>query len=288
MKTDLHIHSKHSFDGEKEVSDIIQQAKNRNIDFIAITDHNEILGSLELIADTSIKSISGIEIDCYDGTRIHHILGYGCDLTQPGFMDIKNHYKSELIILGEKRIDMFNKLFSLDLSLEQIVYEYPETMITNVEITKYMFKHKNHPAFIPYISGNKRHNALANFYWDYCALGKPAYIKMDLPSTQEIIHTIHQSGGVAIIAHPMIMGVDLTYYDKLVGIDGIEACSSYHSPQQVKDVLEYTKSRDMLITCGSDYHGINKPNIVLGESNQPKDLSSEWLEALLARVKRAL
>lgn len=285
MKTDLHIHSKYSFDGEKEVSDIIQDAKNKNIDFISITDHNEILGSLELLADDSIKSISGIEIDCYDGTVIHHILGYGCDLTQSAFLDIKNHYKNELSKLGEKRIDIFNKLFSLDLTLEHIKSEYPETLITNVEITKYMFKYKNHPAFTPYISGDKRHNALANFYWDYCALGKLAYIKMDLPSTQEIIHIIHQSGGVAIIAHPMIMGVDLAYYDKLVGIDGIEACSSYHSPQQVQDVLEYAKSRNLLITCGSDYHGINKPNIILGKSNQPKDFSTEWLDALLTRIK---
>jgi predicted metal-dependent phosphoesterase TrpH len=285
MKADLHLHSKYSFDGEKEVSEIIQKAKKNNIEYIAITDHNEIAGSLELLEDDSIKSISGIENDCYDGTIIHHILGYGCDLTQPVFQDIRNNYKHELSILTKKRIDVFNKLFSLDLSLEEIEKEYPNILITNVEITKYMFKHKSHPMFIPYISGEKKNNALANFYWDYCALGKPAYIEMSLPSTQQIIDIIHQSGGVAIIAHPMIMGVELSYYDKLVGIDGIEACSSYHSPQQVQEVLAYAKQRELLISCGSDYHGINKPNISLGESNQPDDFSSEWLNNLLARIK---
>lgn len=285
MKADIHIHSKYSFDGEKEVSDIIQDAKSKNIDFISITDHNEIDGSLELMSDNTIQSMSGIEIDCYDGEIIHHILGYGCDLTQPVFQDIKKHYKTQLHMLTMKRIEVFNDLFSLNLSLKEIKSEYPLDLITNVEIVKYMFEHESHPLFFPYITGNKRHNALANFYWDYCALDKPAYIAMDLPSTSHIIDVIHRSGGVAIIAHPMIMGVELSYYDNLVGIDGIEACCSYHSPQQVQEVLDYAKSRKLLVTCGSDYHGINKPNISLGQSNEPENFSNEWLDQLLARIR---
>jgi predicted metal-dependent phosphoesterase TrpH len=285
MKADLHIHSKFSFDGEQDVATIVNNARKENLDFISITDHNEIAGSLELLKNSSIKSISGIEIDCFDGKIIHHILGYGCDLSNPVFKEIRDHYINELNILTSKRIDMFNKLFSLDLSLKEIEKEYPNKLITNVEITKHMFEHKNHPLFLPYTKGEKRNNPLANFYWDYCAINKPAYIEMDLPSTQHIIDVIHQTGGVAIIAHPMIMGVDLSYYDTLHSIDGIEACSSYHSSQQVQEVLAYAKNRELLITCGSDFHGINKPNISLGQSNIPNDFSDEWLHHLLERIK---
>lgn len=284
MNADLHIHSKHSFDGEKEVSQLIKEAQSKGIDFISITDHNETSGSLELLENDSIMSISGIEIDCFDGSTIHHILGYGCDLNQTVFKDIKEHYQKELEKLTHQRIEMFNQLFSINLTLNEIENQFPNTLITNVEITKYMFNNKEHEAFLPYTVGEKRHNPLANFYWDYCAIHKPAYIAMDLPSTNDVIDIIHQTKGIAIIAHPMIMGVELSYYDTLKKIDGIEACSSYHSSQEVDEVLAYAKQRDLLITCGSDYHGINKPNIQLGESNQPKDFSDAWLNNLLERL----
>ena len=54
MKADLHIHSKYSFDGEKSVDDIIDMALDKKLDFIAITDHNEFLGSLELLNSNKI------------------------------------------------------------------------------------------------------------------------------------------------------------------------------------------------------------------------------------------
>lgn len=285
MKADLHIHSKHSFDGELEVSQIIQQAKEKNLHFIAITDHNEVAGSLELLNDKSIRSMSGIEIDCFDGEIVHHILGYGCDLNQTIFQDIKNHYIKELHQLTNKRITMFNKLFSIDLSIDKIKEQYPVNIITNVQITKYMFEHTSHPAFLPYTQGEKRHNPLANFYWDYCSINKPAYVSMNLPATDQIIDIIHQTGGIAIIAHPMIMGVNLSYYNKLDQIDGIEAYSSYHSSNQIQEIVTYANNRNILITGGSDYHGINKPNISLGQSNEPDDGSDVWMDVLLERIQ---
>lgn len=285
MKADLHIHSKHSFDGEKEVEDIIELALEKKLDFISITDHNEILGSLELLKSEKIQSISGIEIDCYDGQIVHHILGYGCDLHDDRFNNLKMHYSNELKNATHKRIEIFNSLFSINLDLTAIEKEYPNRIITNVEITKYMFSSIEHDAFKPYTKQNKNSNPIADFYWDYCALNKPAYVKFDLPETEHIIDLIHDTKGVAIIAHPMIMNVPIHYYDTLKNIDGIEACCSYHNNDEMNQVIEYAHQRNLLITCGSDYHGINKPNIQIAQHHEPFESSDEWLSKLLDKIK---
>ncbi|MCR4888823.1 MAG: hypothetical protein K5979_06565, partial [Ruminococcus sp.] len=35
-------------------------------------------------------------------------------------------------------------------------------------------------------------------------------------------------------------------------------------PQQTEYILELAQKYDLLISCGSDFHGANKPNIELG------------------------
>jgi len=70
-KADLHIHSIYSWDGTCAVSAVLKQAAHvAHLDVIAITDHDEIKGSLEaqeLAADYGIEVIAGSEITTADG-----------------------------------------------------------------------------------------------------------------------------------------------------------------------------------------------------------------------------
>ena len=50
-----------------------------------------------------------------------------------------------------------------------------------------------------------------------------------------------------------------------LGVEGVEAFSSYHSPETVEYFYQAGKKHQILITCGSDYHGKTKPAIELGE-----------------------
>ena len=88
MKADLHIHCSASFDATESVETILRLAREKHLDLIAISDHNEIDGALKLEAkaqETGIETLRGIEIDCFFGRNIVHLLGYGCDLRDPGF-----------------------------------------------------------------------------------------------------------------------------------------------------------------------------------------------------------
>lgn len=78
LKMDSHIHSKYSPDSESKLDDIIRVAESRNIDIIAISDHNTVDGTSEIIRktkNTDILAIPSIEISSAKG----HILGFGCE-----------------------------------------------------------------------------------------------------------------------------------------------------------------------------------------------------------------
>ena len=72
---DMHFHSRYS-DGKDPVKAIAQRARQLGIG-IAVTDHNEIKGALEIDGFKDVLSIPGIEITSREGT---HLLVYFYDI----------------------------------------------------------------------------------------------------------------------------------------------------------------------------------------------------------------
>jgi len=82
LKMDSHIHSEYSPDSMSKIDDILKVAKRENIDIIAISDHNTVDGTSEVLQktrNTDILAIPSIEISSADG----HILGFGCEENIP-------------------------------------------------------------------------------------------------------------------------------------------------------------------------------------------------------------
>ena len=82
LKMDSHIHSEYSSDSSSKIDDILKVAQNENIDVIAISDHNTVDGTDEVLKktrNTDILAIPSIEISSTQG----HILGFGCEENVP-------------------------------------------------------------------------------------------------------------------------------------------------------------------------------------------------------------
>ena len=61
-----------------------------------------------------------------------------------------------------------------------------------------------------------------------------------------------------------------------LGINGIEAISSYHSDEDINFYLQFARENSLLVTAGSDFHGpTSKPKVSLGgiKGNQYQLLS---------------
>jgi len=103
---DLHFHSKYS-DGNNAVSSIAKRALELGIG-IAITDHNEIKGAVEIDRCREILNIPGIEVTSREGT---HLLIYFYDIKS-----LNNFYKKDV------RPNMGHDIMSsIRLEMEEII-----------------------------------------------------------------------------------------------------------------------------------------------------------------------
>lgn len=292
--TDLHMHSFYSEDGEFSPAELVERCSRAGINAMSVTDHNCARGNAEARAKAEalgIRYISGIEIDCvYQGLEFH-VLGYGIDEQSADFIDIEENVARQNRRASFERLEKIRALgFRIGISeLEALCKDaywqgsWPGELFA--ELLLKMPEYSGHPLLLPYRHGGSRgDNPYVNFYWDYCAQGKPCYAKVDYPPMGEVIDLIHKNHGKAVLAHP---GVNLKDNEGLLesifalGIDGIEAFSSYHSPEQAEKFYRLTRERGLLATCGSDYHGKTKPAIFLGGYGElPQDFCAENLSSL--------
>jgi Predicted metal-dependent phosphoesterases (PHP family) len=272
---DLHMHSYYSDDGEFTPTQLVHKCHESGVRIMAIADHNSVKAIEEAQEEAKklgIKYIPAIEIDCvYKGINLH-VLGYNIDYTQPIFNQLEENILRQERQCSEKKIILTNQL-GFDVKKEQL-----DALSSNGVYTGEMFaevllndeRYNDHELLKPYREGGERSdNPYVNFYWDYYSQGKPCYTEIVLPSLQETIEIIQKNGGVSVLAHP---GNNLKgkyeVFDEMVaiGIQGVEAFSNYHS-EEVNRYF-YTKANEfnVLVTCGSDYHGKTKPAIRIGET----------------------
>ena len=96
----------------------------------------------------------------------------------------------------------------------------------------------------------------------------------------------HETKGVAIIAHPFVnIGFDRSAAVELyeMGADGFEVYCSYHQDEQIQFYHELCMKLNCLETCGSDYHGSIKPNVVLGMTHYEGNCN-KMIESLMERI----
>ena len=263
----------------------MEQCQKAGIKIMAITDHNCAEANEEAALEAEKRNIyyvPGIEVDCsFEGVDFH-ILGYGIDYKSPDFMKIEQDLKAQEMETSLMRLQKTREL-GFDIHEDELRAKaegshWNETWTADMfaEILLSKEEYKDHPILLPYREGGARSvNPLLNFYWDLYSQGKPCYVQTNFPQVQNVIRIIHQNGGLAVLAHPNnnLNGRE-EMLDGLVslGIDGLEAYSSYHTDQMAQTWATAAVRHKLLITCGSDYHGKMKPAIKLMDYGSPPDL----------------
>lgn len=272
---DLHIHSTYSNDGEFTPAQLVDLCLQAGLTHAAIADHNSVKGVNEAIRaskNTPLEIIPAIEMNCvFDGIELH-LLGYGVDPCASIFTAIENDlHKQE----QENSALLMNLVQDLGIEFDRdtvatLAYDGVVTgeMIAEAAL---MYDHEaKNPLLDPYREdGDRRDNPYVNFYWDFCSQGKPAYTPMQYISLHQAIDIIQTHQGVPILAHPGAnLKDDQTILDRIIaeGVLGLEVYSSYHNFQQVQLYREAALSKDVLMTCGSDFHGKTKKSIKIGGS----------------------
>ena len=95
--------------------------------------------------------------------------------------------------------------------------------------------------------------------------GKPAWVPKFKISAFDAIELIHGAGGLAVMAHPGLNRTD-SIIPGLVeaGMDGIECFHSKHPPKTSEHYLQIAAKHHLLVTGGSDCHGMSKGKPLIG------------------------
>jgi len=247
---DLHIHSTYS-DGILSVEQIIQEAKKNDAKYIAVTDHDIVDGSIELMqlleAEDEICGIPGVELTTvyyWKNRKVKiHLLGYNIDVCNKAFKDYlfnkretrrKQNVSYVKKMLKECAINDFSILEAIDFSkhayLKKVVLNYfTPQHIEFSKIAKYL---DNQPV------------KYQDYDFEIC----------------EAIEMIHRVGGNAVFAHPYQTKQSKSDLDEIVadlvemGLDGIETVYGRAS-QDDNTYAEYLANKYKLLkTCGSDFH----------------------------------
>ena len=107
-------------------------------------------------------------------------------------------------------------------------------------------------------------------------------------SALDAIELVHQSGGVAVMAHPGLNRTDDVIRPLVdAGMDGLECFQTRHSTPMTEHYLEIAEGFKLLVTGGSDCHGLSKGKPLIGTLKVPYHLVEQLKEHVARRRSSA-
>lgn len=255
---DLHVHSDCS-DGTMSPAKLVAYACQKGLRAFALTDHDTVAGLPEAFAaaeGTALEVIAGIEFSTeYHGKDIH-IVGLDIDYQSAEFCERLTRFQDSRDVRNEKMIRKMQE-DGIDISHEQMEAAFGDAVWTRAHFARYLMDHgyvaEMPEAFEKYIGENCRY-----------------FVPREKVTPVQAVHLISSTGGIPILAHPMLYHLPEAEMDELLaslrkaGLIGIEAIYSTHSELDENLVRQLAKRHGLLISGGSDFHGSNKPYIDLG------------------------
>ncbi len=276
-------------DGDKTIEELLKICEKNKLEYISITDHNNIkqyddpalLGGF-----FSGKIIKGLEMDAIWQNKKIEILAYNIKDSQVienwnNKFFCKEKLQKQQTMVKEKLFDACRKK-GLIFDENNIKKDIPLTDYISIYIYQELINYKENLPILGELAhslGTFIRKGLLNPESDYCVILND----MPQPQYKDVIDTIHQAGGLAFLAHPFeyrfentIQFIDLLRSEK--ELDGIECFHPSVNETEMKILECYANEHNLFISGGSDYHGIKKTdiNIAVGQGNL--NISKTYIE----------
>jgi predicted metal-dependent phosphoesterase TrpH len=272
---DLHLHTTAS-DGVLSPSRIVQYAKGKGLRAIAVTDHDTIDGNEEALGEgekLGLEVIPGVEISAQFDLGSMHILGF--------FIDIGNKALNEkLSLLQETRAKrnprMVEKLreSGVEISYDEVLHASGGGQVGRPHFAQVLLKKG-------YVS------TVQEAFDRYLGKGAPAYVDKFRFDPKEAIGLIREARGIPVLAHPFTLQIPSPHrlnalLAELIqlGLMGIEAYYPEHTEDQIFLYKGLAEKHGLLVTGGSDYHGIEADKVEIGIGWGHMRLSYSMVEAM--------
>ena len=270
---DLHVHTFYS-DSTFSPEEVVSRANEKGLAAIAICDHDCIDGiepCRKLGDKTGLEIIPGIELTVEKIEAEAHILGY--------FIDWKlGWFQKRLKAIQAARVDRIHRMveklkdLGIDLDAKEVFKLAGKGSVGRLHLAKTLLK-------------NGKIRDIREAFDKYIGFNKPCYISNVRFSPREAIEMIIKTGGVPVLAHPYVLRKDECITEFIeYGLRGIEA---YHPEQKGSIAKRYESLAEkykLLVTGGSDCHGLGKGYVLLGSVKVPYSVV-EKLRAESERIR---
>jgi predicted metal-dependent phosphoesterase TrpH len=258
LYADLHLHTNFS-DGTYTPEELAAQGKIHELAAMALTDHDTVEGCARMAAaceSHGIEFIPGTELTTELNGHELHLLGYCVDTGNQRLLAELAQFQS----IRQNRIrEMVAALNKLGVPLEA------ETVFT---IANCRSPGRPHVARALVQAGFCR--TMDEAFERFLRINRPAWVPKSKMSSMDGIALVHESGGVVVLAHPGLNRTDDVIPDLVAaGLDGIECFHSRHSTATSNHYLQLADQYNLLVTGGSDCHGMNKGKPLIGSVKIP-------------------
>ncbi|MGZ8225316.1 MAG: PHP domain-containing protein [Methylococcaceae bacterium] len=268
---DLHCHSTAS-DGVLSPAELVQRAHLQGVTALALTDHDTTAGLAEAncrAIETGVKLISGIELSTNWQDKCLHIVGLGIDPCYPPLADATRNLQNTRMERAE-RIAVKLEKKRIPGALEAVKKTAGEGMITRTH-------------FADFLVSQHHVDTQQEAFDRYLAKGKPAYVATPWADLEEAVSWITESGGVAVLAHPLRYKLTANWMKRLLAIfkdiggQGIEVVTGRCNADEIKLVADYAKRFALAGSVGSDFHNPANQWIELGRlAALPEHIKPVW------------
>ncbi|EGW38043.1 PHP domain-containing protein [Desulfosporosinus sp. OT] len=249
MRVDLHVHTQES-DGLLSVEEVVNLAHDKNVQTLAITDHESTEGvaKAEILAKgLNINIIPGVELlTNYQGHEVH-LLGYFKDVNHPLLQARLREIRKQRTALAYDMVECL-KNDGLSLRWQDVEREvYSEGAVSKGHIMRAIYHQES-----SHSQPNWREIA------QYFRPGGVAYLPYQKHAFEDAVDLIFACGGLPVVAHPGLLFDPKIIFSLLAYRPiGLEVYYGYWERQNtlIPYYAEIADKFAILATGGSDYHG---------------------------------
>lgn len=267
---DLHMHTYYS-DGTQSPEEVIDEAFAQGISCIAITDHDvldAIDPALDYASTCDMEVIPAIELSTRHNNRNVDMLGYFINHRHGPIVDKLHDFQDAREQRMRDMIDALKNLGIDDIKFGDVAEMSPSRSLGRPHLAMKLVEKG-------WVSSTKE--AFDRYLND---AGPVVFPKFDMAPT-EAIDLIHASGGLAVMAHPIV-----TQQDDIIpalveaGLDGLEVYYANSTEAAIVYYKGIARKHDLLMTGGSDAHGTAKENTWLGKKTIPYEFVAKMKERM--------
>jgi predicted metal-dependent phosphoesterase TrpH len=255
---DLHAHTNRS-DGTFTPAEVVDLAVERELDGVAITDHDTLdgLDEASAAADGRIEVVPGVEFSAeYDGASLH-VLAYWIDPADEALAAELRRLTDTRFRRGELMVEQLQEL-GYPVSFDRVRAIAGGDTIARPHVAQAMVE----AGIVP--------NEKAAFTEEFIADGGRAWVPKHALHPLDALALIDGAGGVCVLAHPGMWKGQGSVPDELIeemaggGMAGLEVDHPDHDEAQRARYREMADRLGLVPTGASDCHGHRYDPVRLG------------------------